>query len=76
MINGKVAVTFVYDGKPDIITYCSLDDILNCIDVMDLLDGINPPCSSPSCNNESQNFCDCGGEYGDYEYSKIEFIAS
>jgi len=25
------------------------------------------PCTSASCNNESQNFCDCGSSYEDYE---------
>lgn len=24
------------------------------------------PCISASCNNESQNFCDCGSVYEDY----------
>ena len=25
------------------------------------------PCTSASCNNESQNFCDCGSSFEDYE---------
>jgi len=28
-------------------------------------------CNSSSCNNESQNFCDCGGVYEDYEFFEI-----
>lgn len=31
------------------------------------------PCTSASCNNENQNFCDCGSEYEDYEICGIEF---
>ena len=31
------------------------------------------PCTSASCNNESQNFCDCGSIYEDYEISEISF---
>ena len=30
------------------------------------------PCTSASCNNESQNFCDCGSSFEDYEISSIE----
>ena len=25
------------------------------------------PCTSASCNNESQNFCDCGASFEDFE---------
>lgn len=28
-------------------------------------------CNSSSCNNESQNFCDCGGQYEDYEFFEL-----
>ena len=31
-----------------------------------------PDCTSAGCNNESQNFCDCGSIYDNYELSKIE----
>lgn len=30
------------------------------------------PCTSASCNNESQNFCDCGSDFEDYEIYGIE----
>lgn len=30
------------------------------------------PCTSASCNNESQNFCDCGTSYKDYEIYSVE----
>jgi len=32
------------------------------------------PCTCSSCNNESQNFCDCGGNFEDYEI--VEMLAS
>lgn len=32
------------------------------------------PCTSSSCNNESQNFCDCGGNFEDYEIVDVEIF--
>jgi len=32
------------------------------------------PCTSSGCNNESQNFCDCGSSFEDYEIYGIEFV--
>lgn len=32
----------------------------------DLHDMLEEPCTSSGCNNESQNFCDCGGSFDDY----------
>lgn len=29
------------------------------------------PCTSASCNNESQNFCDCGGVFEDYVIDEV-----
>ena len=29
-------------------------------------------CTSSSCNNESQNFCDCGSVYEDYDITDIQ----
>ena len=31
------------------------------------------PCISASCNNESQNFCDCGSSFEDYEIIEVIF---
>lgn len=28
-------------------------------------------CTNSGCNNESQNFCDCGAVYEDYEITKV-----
>ena len=41
------------------------DDFLEWLDDSD-------PCTSASCNNESQNFCDCGSTFEDYEIVGIE----
>lgn len=29
------------------------------------------PCTSASCNNESQNFCDCGSSFEEYELLEV-----
>ena len=34
------------------------------------------PCTSASCNNESQNFCDCGSIYDEYDIYEIKQIES
>lgn len=34
------------------------------------------PCTSSGCNNESQNFCDCGSYFEDYEIYGIELAAN
>jgi len=31
------------------------------------------PCTSSGCNNESQNFCDCGSAFEDYEICEVLF---
>jgi len=37
----------------------------------EFLEQLEEPCTSASCNTESQNFCDCGGEYEDYVLKDI-----
>jgi len=34
-------------------------------DIYDLLESTEP-CTSGGCNTESQNFCDCGGQFDDF----------
>ena len=34
------------------------------------------PCTSASCNNESQNFCDCGGSFEDYLIDEVLVVVS
>lgn len=38
-----------------------------------LIENSETECNSSSCNNESQNFCDCGSEYEDFEIYDIRF---
>jgi len=37
----------------------------------DFYEELEPECTSASCNNESQNFCDCGGSFEDYEIKEV-----
>jgi len=39
-------------------------------DFYEMLDD-SEPCTSASCNNESQNFCDCGSSFEDYEICEV-----
>lgn len=39
--------------------------------IKDYYDDLEDECTSSSCNNESQNFCDCGLQYEDYEISEV-----
>lgn len=39
-----------------------------------IYENLEPECTSASCNNESQNFCDCGGILDDYEITAIQII--
>ena len=37
----------------------------------DFYEDLEDECTSSGCNTESQNFCDCGTIYGDYEITEI-----
>ena len=37
----------------------------------DFYEDLEPTCTSSSCNNESQNFCDCGSAYEEYEIDSV-----
>lgn len=39
--------------------------------IEDFFEYLEPECTSASCNNESQNFCDCEGSYDDYEIKEV-----
>ena len=45
--------------------------IERCLD--DFYEDLESECTSSGCNNESQNFCDCGPEYEDYEITEVIF---
>lgn len=71
--DGKnVVVEVVYkdpEGK-ELVAYRTLNEVLeNSAD--EILEQCEQPCRGGSCFNESQNHCDCGGEYEDYGFDKI-----
>ena len=37
----------------------------------DFYEDLEDECTSSGCNNESQNFCDCGASYEDYEIYEV-----
>ena len=37
----------------------------------DFYEDLEPECKCASCNNESQNFCDCDAVYEDYEIYEL-----
>jgi hypothetical protein len=41
-------------------------------DFYEMLDNTES-CTSSSCNNESQNFCDCGSSFEDYQIIEVIF---
>ena len=67
-------VTIVFkntEGKEAKITITVKDLLENTSDdFYEWLDD-SEPCTSASCNNESQNFCDCGSEFEDYEICEL-----
>lgn len=40
-----------------------LEELLEGVCDSDIIDNMEVECQSSSCNNESQNFCDCAGDY-------------
>lgn len=59
------------DGKEAKITITVKDLLENTSDdFYEWLDD-SEPCTSASCNNESQNFCDCGSKFEDYEICEL-----
>lgn len=62
------------EGKVEEITI-TVDVLLDSTkdDLYEMLDD-KYPCTSSGCNNESQNFCDCGSSFEDYEISGITII--
>lgn len=74
-LNEKIKVLFKNNkGDTTSITITVLELLKNTDDdLYELLDS-SVPCTSASCNNESQNFCDCGSHFEDYEIYGIEKI--
>ena len=44
-------------------------------DLYEMLENTRP-CTSASCNNESQNFCDCGGSFEDYVIDEVFVVVT
>lgn len=55
----------------------TIDKLLDSIkdDLYEMLEDTRP-CTSASCNNESQNFCDCGGSFEDYLIDEVLVVVS
>ena len=45
------------------------DMLERCLD--EFYEDLEGECTSSGCNNESQNFCDCGADYEDYEITEV-----
>ena len=71
-LNDNVKVVFK-DSKENVLSIIiSVNQLLEYTkeDLYDLLEE-STPCKSSSCNNESQNFCDCDPLYEEYEVFEI-----
>jgi len=71
-LTGKVEIIFKdKKGNTERLSI-TLDDLIDNTreDLYDMVDR-KTPCTSSSCNNESQNFCDCGSIYDDFEIIEI-----
>jgi hypothetical protein len=44
-------------------------------DLYEMLEDMRP-CTSASCNSESQNFCDCGGSFDNYSIDEVLVMTS
>lgn len=42
--------------------------------IEDIYDELEEECTSSGCNNESQNFCDCGPQYEDFEIKEFNVL--
>lgn len=71
-LNDYVKITFKNDEGKTAHIDISVEQLLNNTldDFYEWLDD-SEPCTSASCNNESQNFCDCGSQFEDYEFYDI-----
>ncbi len=73
----KSKITLVFknkEGETKTITTTVIDMLERNLE--DFQEELEDECTSSGCNNESQNFCDCGGAYEDYEiYEVIPHLA-
>jgi len=68
----ETKVTLVFKDKENNVIHLktSLKDMLE-RNLNDFYEDIKPPCTCSSCNNESQNFCDCGSAWEDYVIKEV-----
>jgi hypothetical protein len=71
-LNDTVKLVFTNDTGDKVELDITVEQLLNKTtdDFYDMLEG-KVPCRSASCNNESQNFCDCGCAYEDYTITEV-----
>lgn len=72
-LNKKITVIFRNEQGDEMTLEITADELLDCTrdDLYDRLEG-EMPCTSSGCNNESQNFCDCGLEYEDFTITALK----
>ena len=71
----EIKFKFLFKNKEnDIISRIyHLDDLIS-MDLESIYENLESECTSSSCNTESQNFCDCGCQYEDYElFKKLQY---
>ena len=72
-LDEKVLIVFKNkEGQKEQIQITVYEMLENTTD--DFLEMLDEPCNSSGCNNESQNFCDCGSSFEDYEISEVIFL--
>lgn len=69
-INSEVILIFSNKGENPVEVITTFKDLLEKT-TDDFLEDLEPECTSSSCNNESQNFCDCSGSFDEHE---IEYV--
>lgn len=69
-LEAKVALVFKNKEGKKLELQTTVKDMLERT-LEDFYEDLEPECTSASCNNESQNFCDCGDVYEDYEVDEV-----
>ena len=72
-LSDNVSVVFKNNNNESIQLTITVKDLLDKTRE-DLHEMIEPDCTSSSCNNESQNFCDCGPVFEDYEIAEVKVL--
>jgi len=71
-LQSKVTLIFMNkEGNKKELELTVKDMLERCLE--DFYEDLENDCTSSGCNNESQNFCDCGTQYEDYEIKEVIF---